>query len=114
MTTQKPLTDAEISHVIASAKGRGLHGVALAIESEVNARWQKMLAGQEPIAVRHTFDGYGWHYTDNGSGSNWLENGMRQQRHPLPKLPRQHQQNKLQRLRKSAKPIAKATGDSNA
>lgn len=28
---------------------------------------------QEPVAMRHDFDGYGWLYIDNGSGSNWKE-----------------------------------------
>jgi hypothetical protein len=32
---------------------------------------------QEPDAVRHSFDGYGWMYKDNGSGSNWFESAMR-------------------------------------
>jgi hypothetical protein len=31
----------------------------------------------EPVAVRHSFDGYGWMFTDNGDGSSWLENGMK-------------------------------------
>lgn len=26
----------------------------------------------EPVAVRYNFDGYGWQYIDNGSGSDWL------------------------------------------
>lgn len=25
----------------------------------------------EPVAIRHSFDGYGWMYIDNGSGSGW-------------------------------------------
>jgi hypothetical protein len=25
----------------------------------------------EPVAFRHSYDGYGWDYTDNGSGSSW-------------------------------------------
>ena len=25
----------------------------------------------EPVAMRYDFDGYGWKYIDNGSGSNW-------------------------------------------
>ena len=28
---------------------------------------------QEPAAMRFDFDGYGWLYIDNGSGSNWRE-----------------------------------------
>ena len=28
---------------------------------------------QEPVAMRHDFDGYGWLYIDNGSGSDWRE-----------------------------------------
>lgn len=28
---------------------------------------------QEPVAMRYDFDGYGWLYIDNGSGSNWKE-----------------------------------------
>lgn len=31
----------------------------------------------EPVAIRHSFDGYGWMYLDSGSGSDWLERGMR-------------------------------------
>lgn len=31
----------------------------------------------EPVAVRYDFDGYGWRYVDNGSGSDWLERGMK-------------------------------------
>ena len=27
----------------------------------------------EPVAMRYDFDGYGWLYIDNGSGSNWRE-----------------------------------------
>lgn len=34
------------------------------------------LGDVEPVAIRHDFDGYGWQYIDNGSGSDWLE------RHP--------------------------------
>jgi hypothetical protein len=30
-------------------------------------------AQQEPCAMRHSFDGYGYKYIDSGSGSNWLE-----------------------------------------
>lgn len=26
----------------------------------------------EPVAVRYDFDGYGWRYIDNGSGSDWM------------------------------------------
>lgn len=26
----------------------------------------------EPVAMRYDFDGYGWQYIDNGSGSDWL------------------------------------------
>lgn len=33
--------------------------------------------GIEPFAVAHSYDGYGWHYIDNGSGSTWLERGMK-------------------------------------
>lgn len=25
----------------------------------------------EPVAMRYDFDGYGWQYIDNGSGSDW-------------------------------------------
>lgn len=25
----------------------------------------------EPVAMRHSFDGYGWLYIDSGSGSDW-------------------------------------------
>jgi len=28
---------------------------------------------QEPVAMRYDYDGYGWLYIDNGSGSNWRE-----------------------------------------
>ncbi|CAB5220720.1 hypothetical protein UFOVP241_22 [uncultured Caudovirales phage] len=28
---------------------------------------------QEPEAFRHSFDGFGWLYCDNGSGSSWKE-----------------------------------------
>ena len=28
---------------------------------------------QEPAAFRHSFDGYGWLYCDDGSGSSWKE-----------------------------------------
>lgn len=31
----------------------------------------------EPVAIRHNFDGYGWCFLDNGSGSNWLARGMK-------------------------------------
>ena len=27
----------------------------------------------DPVAMRYDFDGYGWLYIDNGSGSNWRE-----------------------------------------
>jgi hypothetical protein len=26
----------------------------------------------EPVAIRYNFDGYGYHYMDSGSGSDWL------------------------------------------
>ena len=28
---------------------------------------------QEPVAYRYDFDGYGWRFIDNGSGSSWKE-----------------------------------------
>ena len=28
---------------------------------------------QEPVALRHSFDGYGYLYTDMGFGSGWIE-----------------------------------------
>jgi hypothetical protein len=31
----------------------------------------------QPAAVRHSYDGYGWLYVDNGSGSSWLQVGMK-------------------------------------
>lgn len=31
----------------------------------------------EPMAVAHHFDGYGWQYIDNGSGSDWLSVGKK-------------------------------------
>ncbi len=31
----------------------------------------------EPEALRHSFDGYGWNYVDNGSGSNWMDRAKR-------------------------------------
>ena len=31
------------------------------------------LETQEPAAFRHSFDGYGWLYCDDGSGSSWKE-----------------------------------------
>lgn len=37
----------------------------------------------EPAAVRYDFDGYGWKYIDNGSGSDWLERGMNWKDHEL-------------------------------
>ena len=27
--------------------------------------------GDQPVAYRHSFDGYGWLYIDNGHGSDW-------------------------------------------
>ena len=27
----------------------------------------------DPVAMRYDYDGYGWLYIDNGSGSNWRE-----------------------------------------
>ena len=30
----------------------------------------------EIVAVRHSFDGYGWSYIDAGSGSDWLKRGL--------------------------------------
>lgn len=32
---------------------------------------------QEPVAVRHSFDGHGYMFIDNGSGSDWLERGLK-------------------------------------
>lgn len=34
----------------------------------------------KPVAMRHSFDGYGWKYTDMGFGSNWKEWTLKQ--HP--------------------------------
>ena len=48
----------------------------------VNAQFDKAITAikealaqpeQEPVAMRYDFDGYGWLYIDNGSGSNWKE-----------------------------------------
>ena len=30
----------------------------------------------EPVAVRHSFDGYGWQYADQGNGSDWLARAL--------------------------------------
>jgi hypothetical protein len=30
------------------------------------------IKAMEPVAVRYDFDGHGWQYIDNGSGSDWL------------------------------------------
>ena len=38
-----------------------------------NAAIVAYLAQGEPVAIRYDFDGYGWKYIDNGSGSNWRE-----------------------------------------
>lgn len=39
---------------------------------------------REPVAVRHSFDGYGWEYTDDGSGSDWFRRAMmREDAEPL-------------------------------
>ena len=32
----------------------------------------RQIALLEPVAVRHDFDGHGWLYLDNGSGSDWM------------------------------------------
>ena len=32
---------------------------------------RKCLESQEPVAMRHSFDGYGYQYIDSGSGSDW-------------------------------------------
>ena len=37
---------------------------------------EQMDALPEPCAVRHSYDGYGWLYSDNGNGSFWLERAM--------------------------------------
>lgn len=31
---------------------------------------------REPVAVRHSFDGYGWQYADDGNGSDWLARAL--------------------------------------
>lgn len=33
---------------------------------------QATAPGADPVAVRYDFDGYGWKYIDNGSGSDWM------------------------------------------
>lgn len=33
-------------------------------------------ASAEPVAVRHTFDGYGWLYNGQGDGSDWLARAL--------------------------------------
>lgn len=37
----------------------------------------RRLEQQEPVAVRHSFDGHGYIFIDNGSGSDWLERGLK-------------------------------------
>ena len=48
--------------------------VVFAIQA-LNAEVQRMEAlaqpEQEPVAMRYDFDGYGYKYIDNGSGSDW-------------------------------------------
>jgi hypothetical protein len=59
------LTDDE-----AYALGQAQHMTSLkvrAIEAAVLAK----LRQQEPVAMRYDFDGYGYRYIDNGSGSDW-------------------------------------------
>ena len=46
------------------ALGSGDIGTAAAI--------LRQIAEAEPVAVRHDFDGHGWLYFDNGSGSDWM------------------------------------------
>lgn len=40
----------------------------------------QMQPADEPVAMRHSFDGYGWKYTDMGFGSGWKEWTLKQ--HP--------------------------------
>lgn len=37
----------------------------------------------DPVAMAHSFDGYGWSYIDNGYGSQWMERGERYKDHVL-------------------------------
>lgn len=36
------------------------------------ADYLRKQVNNQPVAVRYEFDGHGWLYLDNGSGSDWL------------------------------------------
>ena len=57
-----------VMHMIGYAKDMALHGMKATPPEEALAQPE-----QEPVAMRYDFDGYGWLYIDNGSGSNWRE-----------------------------------------
>lgn len=57
--------------------------VVLQLFDEIDALRAKLAEPAEPVAVRYDFDGYGWRYIDNGSGSDWLERGMNWKDHEL-------------------------------
>ena len=48
------------------------------ILGERDAQLAAIDAGK-PEAVRYGFDGYGWMYVDNGSGSSWLDVGIKKE-----------------------------------
>ena len=42
-----------------------------------NHGYDECLAQMTITCIRYGFDGYGWHYIDSGSGSDWMARGMR-------------------------------------
>ena len=65
--------DARITELEAEvSKYRDLHAKAYAMVVRLQHVRDAALY-QEPEAFRHSFDGFGWLYCDNGSGSSWKE-----------------------------------------
>lgn len=54
-----------------------------AILTTVNMIDPRVIVDPEPVAVAHSFDGYGWQYIDNGFSSQWLGRGMNYPDHVL-------------------------------
>ena len=66
MRTKIAQLEAEVSQY------RDLHGQAYAMVVRLQHERDELKI-EEPAAFRHSFDGYGWLYCDDGSGSSWKE-----------------------------------------
>lgn len=67
---------ADIVPAIMKAHGDEWHTVDCFNLDEAIVNWVGAGDTEEPVAIAHSFDGHGYQFIDNGSGSDWIKRGM--------------------------------------